>query len=101
MFPIDAQPFSNATPISRVRFHEVTHLSLLNILGRIPQAPHNVADQSLLLVWLHQPEEISRRRVVIIIQTMIVAIDGSRNRPRALAILGIFFGSTEAVGLVV
>ena len=55
MYP---EPFSHSAPIRRVRFQEVSNLLFLNMLGRVPQAPDDIADQTLLRIRLHQAEEI-------------------------------------------
>jgi len=58
MLDIDAEPFRNPAPICRVRLQKVPNLFFLNMLGRVPQAPDDIADQALLRIRLHQAEEI-------------------------------------------
>jgi len=58
MLDIDREPFINPAPIGWVRLQEVANLPLLNILGSIAQTPHNIRDQSLIRIRLHQAEKI-------------------------------------------
>ncbi len=59
MLDIDAETFSHPAPIIRVCFQKVPNLFFLNVLRRVPQAPDDIADQSLLRIRLRQTEEIS------------------------------------------
>lgn len=64
MLDIDPEPFRDPAPISRVRFQEMSNLFFLNMLRRVPQAPDDIADQSLLRIRLHQTEEISQHKTL-------------------------------------
>jgi len=44
MLDIDAETFSHPASICRVYFQEVSNLFFLNALGRVPQAPDDIAD---------------------------------------------------------
>ena len=64
MLDIDAEPFSHAAPICRVRFQKMPNLFFLNVLGRVPQVTDNIADQALFRIRLHQAEEIPQHKTL-------------------------------------
>src|SRR5208283_3193925 len=88
---VDAQPFGDAAAIGRVGFQEVCNLFFLNVFGHRLHAADYIVDQPLPRIRLHQAEEVSGLREVVIawIEVMVVAIDRAGDRPRTLAILRI------------
>jgi hypothetical protein len=58
MLDINPETFSDPASISRVSLQKVPNLLFLNALGRVPQAPDDIANQAVLRIRLHQTEEI-------------------------------------------
>src|SRR5260370_6134206 len=81
-----AQPLRHAASVSRVCSFKVPELAFLDVVRHVLHTGNNVADQSLTLVGLHEPKEVSRLRIVVIIQSMIVAVHLTGDDSRELSV---------------
>src|SRR5882672_5596302 len=98
---VEVKPLCNAASVSRIGFVEVLDLQFLDALRSLTEAAHDVADQSLLRIGGHQPEQVAGLRIVIAVAAMIVPRHRSAYHLRPLDVLWILHRAAKAVRFVV
>ena len=98
---VNAQRPGDALAIILVRLQAVFDVADLDHVGDVAHRPRGVPEKGLLLLGLHQAEQVARLRVIIGVVLPIIPLVGRAvELQRRLLVLALLLPLAEAVGLV-
>ena len=98
---VEVEGFRHAEAVVRVGSEKVADGAQLDLARHAGHVAGDVAEEAFLRVGLHQTEEISRLRVVVVAETVVVAGGGAGKFQRGLGRGGALLRAAEGIGLVV